>query len=83
MTNQSVNEFYTRFLLKIGALSQDVALPLDIDATLSNNLSPKNREFLISEGVWVPPRIPTENNHQGNQRIIFGHICGSGSIKEY
>ena len=48
MVNQSVNEFYTRFLFKIDAIPQEVALPLGISATFFNNLSPKVREFLIS-----------------------------------
>ena len=71
MLNQSVNKFYTRFLFKIDALPQDVTFPLDIDATLFNNLSPNVREFLISEVAQVPPRPPTENNHHGTQRIIL------------
>ena len=66
MVNQSVNEFYTRFLSKIDAFPQEVAFPLDIAATFFKNLSPDVREFLISDGVQVPPRPPTENNHQGN-----------------
>ena len=65
MINQSVNEFYTRSLFKIVALNQDFALPLDIAANLFNNLGPDVRELLISEGVQVPPRPPTEKNHQG------------------
>ena len=71
MINQSVNEFYTRSLLEIDALNQDVALPLDIFATLFNNLGPEVRELLISEGVQAPPRPPTEKNHQGKQRLIL------------
>ena len=51
MVNQSVNEFYTRFLLKIDAPPQYVAFPLDIAATFFNNLSPAVRGFLILEGV--------------------------------
>ena len=43
---------------------------MDIAATFFNNLSPNIREFLISEGVQVPPRTRTENNHQGNQRVF-------------
>ena len=54
MVNQSVNEFYTRFLFKIDALLQDVAFPLYITATLFNNLSPNVRELFISEGFQVP-----------------------------
>ena len=34
-------------------------------------MSPDVREFLISERVQVPPRPPTENNHQGNQRLLL------------
>ena len=71
MVNQSVNDFYTRFLFKIDALPQDVAFPLDIAATFFKNWSLEVREFLISEGVQVPPRPPTENNHQGNQRLLL------------
>ena len=48
MVNQSVNGFYTRFLLKIDALPQDVIFHLDISATFFNNLSPDVRGFLIS-----------------------------------
>ena len=29
MVNQSVNDFYTRFLFKIDALPQDIAFPLE------------------------------------------------------
>ena len=57
--NQSVNEFYTRFLFKIYALPQEVELPLDIAVTLFNNLRPDVREFLISEGVKVPQILST------------------------
>ena len=67
MINQSLNEVYIRFLFKIDALPQDIAFLLDIDATFFNNLIPDIREFLISEGVQVPPRPPTENNHQGTR----------------
>ena len=71
MVNQSVNEFYTRFLFNIDALPQDVAFPLDINATLFNNVSTNVIELLISEGVQVPPRLPAENHHQGNQRLLL------------
>ena len=71
MINQSVNEFYTRFFFKIDALPQEVGFPLDIAATLCKNLRPDAREFLISEGVQVPQILPTETNHQGNQRLIL------------
>ena len=71
MVNKSLNEFYTRFLFKIDALPQDFALPLDISANFFKNLIPGVREFLISEGVQVLPRPPTEKNHQGNQRLLF------------
>ena len=71
MVNRSVNEFYTWFLFKIDALPQDVAFPLVISSTFFKNLSPDVRELLISEGVQVPPMPPTENNHQGNQRLLL------------
>ena len=71
VVNQSVNEFYTQFLFKIDALSQDVALLLDIAANFFDNLITDVRELLISEGVQVPPRSPTENNHQGKQRFLL------------
>ena len=71
MFNQSVNEFYTRFLLKIDALLQNVSFQLDIAATFLNNLSAKVREFLISEGFQVPPRAQNEYNYQGNHRLIL------------
>ena len=71
MINQSVNERYTRFLFKIKALLQEVGFPLYISAKSFNNLSPDVREFLISEGVQVNYRLPTETNLQGNQRLIL------------
>ena len=71
MVNQSVNEVYTRFLFKINALPQDVAFPLDIATTFSNKFIPDVREFLISEGVRVSPRPPTETNIQINQRLLL------------
>ena len=43
MVNQSLNEFYTRFLFKIDAIPQDVASPSDIAANFFNNLSPDVR----------------------------------------
>ena len=48
----------------------DGAFPLDIAANFFNNLGPDVREFLISEGVQVPPRPPTETNHQVNHRLL-------------
>ena len=71
MVNLSVNALYTWFLFKIDAIPQDVAFTLDIAATFFNNLSPDVREFLVSEGVQVPPRSPTEYNHQGNKRLVL------------
>ena len=71
MVNLSVNALYTWFLFKIDAIPQDVAFTLDIAATFFNNLSPDVIEFLMPEGVQVPPRPPTENNHQGNQRLVL------------
>ena len=43
MFNQSVNQFYIRFLFKIDALPQDIALPLDISETFFKNFSPEVR----------------------------------------
>ena len=43
MVNQSVNDFYTRFLFKVDALPQDVIFLLDISATFSNNLITNRR----------------------------------------
>ena len=43
MVNKSVNEFYTRLLFKIDALTHDIAFPLYIAAIFFNNLSPKVR----------------------------------------
>ena len=63
MFNQSVNKFYTRLVFKIDALPQDMVFPLDIAVTLLNNFCPGVRKFLISEGVQVSPRPPTETNH--------------------
>ena len=71
MFNQSENEFYTWFIFKVDALSQNVLFSLDISAIVFNNLIPDVRELLIPEGIQVPPRTPTETNHQGNQRIIL------------
>ena len=71
MINKLVNEFYTRFLFKIDTLLQEVELLLDIAATFFNNLIPDIREFLIPEGVQSPQRLPTETNHQGNQRLLL------------
>ena len=64
MVNQSVNEFYTRFLFEIDALPQEVVFPLYIYATFFKILIPKVIEFLLSGGVQVTPRQPTETNHQ-------------------
>ena len=44
---------------------------MEISAAFFNNLSPDIREFLISEGVQVPPRPPTENNHQEKQKVLL------------
>ena len=63
-SNQLVNEFYTRFLLKIDIIPQDIVLLLDIDTTFFKKLSLEVRELLILEGVQVLPRPPTEANHQ-------------------
>ena len=82
MFNQSVNEFYTRLLFKIDALPQDVAFPLDIAATLFNNLSPNSREFSISDEVQVYPRPPTEKNHQGNHRLLLVINAPLGALKK-
>ena len=71
MANQSVNEFYIRFLFKIYALPQDIAFPLEIAATFFNNLSTEVRELLMSEGVQVHPKPPNEKNHQENQRFLL------------
>ena len=62
MFNKLVNEFYTWFLFKVGALLQDVLFPLEISATFFNDLSPDVRDFLISEGVQVPQRLSIETN---------------------
>ena len=43
MVNQSVNEFYTWFFIRIAAFPQDVVFPLDIYATFFNKLSPDMR----------------------------------------
>ena len=82
MVNHSVNECYIRLLFKIDALPHDVPSPLDISATFFKKLSLKIREFLISEGVQVPLRPPTENNYQGNQRIILVSIAAVESEKK-
>ena len=82
VVNQSVNNFYTRFLFKIDALPQDVAFPLDIAATFFKNLRPDIREFLISEGVQVPPRDANWNQALGKPEAPIGQKCGSGIRKE-
>ena len=71
MFNQSENEFYTWFIFKVDALSQNVLFSLDISAIVFNNLIPDVRELLISEMFQVPPRPLTETNHQGNQRHVL------------
>ena len=71
MVNQSVNEFYTHFLFKIDALSQDVVLPIDISTNVFNKFSTKVREFLSPKRVQVPPRPSTDTNHQGNQGLVL------------
>ena len=57
MVNQSLNEFYTRFLFKIDALPHYVGFPLESYATLFNNLITGVRELLIPEGFHVTPRL--------------------------
>ena len=69
--NQSLNEFYIHFFFKIDALLQEVGFLLDIAVTFFNDLIPDVRELLISEGVKVPQILPTETNHQGNQRLLL------------
>ena len=59
MVNHLVNEFYTHFLFKIDSLPQDIVFTLDIAATFFKNLSLDIRDFLISEGVYAPPILPT------------------------
>ena len=71
MINQSINDFYSRFLFKIDTLLQEVGFPLDINSTFFNNLSPDVREFLISEGIQFTQRPPTENNNQETQRFVL------------
>ena len=63
MLNQSVNDFYTRFLFKIDAIPQGVVLLIDISAKTFNNLSTNVREFLISVGFQVTPMQPNETIH--------------------
>ena len=53
------------------SLPQYIAFPLNVDATFFNNLIPDVRELLISEGLQVPLRPPTENNLWGNQRLLL------------
>ena len=71
MVNQSVNEFYIRFLFKNDKIPEKVVFPLDTTATFFNNLRPCVRALLISEGVQVPQRPPTETNNHGNQRLLL------------
>ena len=71
MVNQSVNESCNRFLFKINTLPKDVVFLLDMTANVFNNFSPDVREFLISEGVRLPPSPPTETNHQVNQSLLL------------
>ena len=59
MINQSVNNFYTRFIFKIDALPQEVVFPLDIAVKFFNKLIPDVRELLVSEGVHVPQILTT------------------------
>ena len=71
MVNKPVNEFYTRFLFKIDAPPHAVDFPLDIAATFFNDFSPDVRMLLISKEFQALLRPPTENNHQGNQRLLL------------
>ena len=81
MVNKLVNEFYAQLLFKIDALPQEIVLPLDISATLFNNLSPNVREFFISEGVQVPPNATKRNQPPGTSEAPFGQKCGSVTRK--
>ena len=47
MVNNLVNDFYTRFILKIDSLPHNLVLLLDISKTFFNNLRPEFTEFLI------------------------------------
>ena len=72
MFHQLVNEFYSRFLFKLNKIPQDIhSITFGHRRTFFNEFSTKVRKLLISEGVQVPPRIPTETNHQVNQTIIL------------
>ena len=82
MVNQSINYFYTWFLFKIDALPQDMVFSLEISATFFNKLSPKIRDFLISEGAQDPPRTPTQTNHQRNQRLLLVRNSAMGALNK-
>ena len=72
MFHQLVNEFYSRFLFKLDKIPQDIhSITFGHRRTFFNEFSTKVRKLLISEGVQVPPRIPTETNYQGKQRILL------------
>ena len=71
MVNQSVNDFYTRFIFIIDALPHKLVFPLYIAATFSKNLSHKVSEFLILEGFKFPQILPTETNHQVNHSLLL------------
>ena len=71
MVNQSINEFYTRTLLNIYALPQDVLFPKENTLTFFNNLSNNVREFLVSEGFQVPTIISEDTKNQVNQRLLL------------
>ena len=45
-------------------------------------MSPDVREFVILEGFQVPSRLPTENNHQGNQRLLLVRNTAVGEEKK-
>ena len=81
IVNQSINEFYTRFLFKIGGLPQDAVFPLDIAANFFNNLSPNIREIFISEGVQVPQGYQLKKS-PGKPEAHFSQKCGSRSKKQ-
>ena len=54
IVNQSVNEFYIRFLFKVYSLQQYVLFPLDIAENSSTTLVPKWNSYWYQKGSRFP-----------------------------
>ena len=54
MANQSVKEFYTRFILKIDAIPQDVVFQIDINENFSTPRVPIWESYWYQKGSKSP-----------------------------